>query len=299
MGISRTTALLVLCATAALILASPHSPVVAQERLTPGFTQTFALGSKSLTIVRGDSNSNCGDCADGEEEVLIEGRLLLEDAIVNPRRRYTGAEADAVVLELNNAGNGFGCRTRYAIAWVSKAGAFGATEPFYDGCWENPDFIVTPGQIVVRFPPWIRRDGLIYRWTFKGGLEAPAIEEFAPDLERDWGWLPERSDGADIFENAGVYAAFKVVLGRNFEEFRTYFDRYSSTETIGDGVIVGAAATRTWDSAVFAIDAKRERVFAAMPSSQGWRFYPNESEWPIGLKSQLAAKFPSETRGFE
>jgi hypothetical protein len=257
------------------------------------------LGSKSMTIVRGDNNGDCGDCADGEDEVFIDDRLLLQDAIISPRRRYADAAVDAVVLELNNAGNGFGCITRYAIAWVSKAGEFGATDAFYNGCWENPDFIITPGQIIVRFPPWIRRDGLIYRWTFKGGLEAPAVEEFAPDLQKDWGWLPEGSDELDIFRNAGVYAAFKTVLGSDFEEFRGYFDRYSGTEIIADGVIVGAAASRDWGSTVFAIDRKHERVFAAMPAHEGWRFYPNESEWPIDLKSQLAAKYPWETGGFK
>ncbi len=267
---------------------------IAQESQA-GLVMAFPLGSKTVTIVRGSNNFDCDDC---QATASVDGRVLAVDAGVYPRRRYTDAEVDAVVLELNNLGSGLGCVTRYTIAWVSKAGAFGTTAPFYDKCYEDPDFIITPGQIIVRFPPWIRRDGLIYRWTFKGGLEAPAVEECAPDLHKDWDWLREGFDEWDVFENAGVYSAFKIVLGPDFEEFRTYFDRNLGMETIADDVIIGAASTRLWDPIVFAIDPKRERVFAAIPAREGWRFYPDEAEWPAGLKSQLAAKFPQETEGF-
>jgi len=257
--------------------------------------QTLALGGKIVTIVRGSNNFDCDDC---RATATIDGKVVAVDAGVYPRRLYSDAQVDAVVLELNNLGSGLGCVTRYAIAWVSKAGEFGATEPFYDKCYENPDFILTPGQINVRFPPSIRRDGLIYRWTFEGGLEAPAIEEFAPDLHKDWNWLGFGFDGWDIFENVGVYSAFKTVLGPDFEEFRTYFDRDLGIKTIDNGMIIGAAAMRLWDPIVFAIDPKRERVFA-IPARAGWHFYPNEAEWPVDLKSQLAAEFPWETEGFK
>jgi hypothetical protein len=291
------------CAVAvacAFALALPLSHAAGEESKA-GLVQTLALGGKTLKIVRGDSDLDCGDCAYGEDEVSIDGRILLEDAIVSPRRTYADAEVDAVVLELNNGGNGGGCITRYAIVWVTKSGAVGTTNPFYDECDEYPDFIVVPGEIIVRFAPNIRRDGSIYRWTSKGGLEAPVVEEFAPDLGKDWDWLGFGFDRWDIFENAGVYGAIKTVLGPNFEPFRTCFDRSSDLKTIGDDLIFGAAdGDYTSRQVVFAIAPKQERVFVAMRlEDRRWRFYPAESDWPKNLKSQLAARYPSETGGFK
>jgi len=291
---------LALAVVCTLVLALPLSHATGEESKA-GLVQTLALGGKTLTIVRGDSDLDCGDCAYGEDEVSIDGLILLEDAIISPRRTYADADVDAVVLELNNGGNGGGCITRYAIVWVTRSGEVRATDPFYDECYEYPDIIVVPGEIIVRFAPNIRRDGSIYRWTSKGGLEAPVVEEFAPDLNEEWGWLGFGFDGWDIFENAGVYGAFKAVLGRDFERFRTCFDRGGDVKTMGDGVIIGAAdGDYTSRKVVFAIAPKQERVFVAMRlEDRHWRFYPAETDWPKNLKSRLAAEYPWETQGFE
>jgi len=268
------------------------------EESQAGLVMAVPLGSKTLAILRGSNNFDCDHC---QATATIDGQVVAVDASVKPRRLYGDAEVDAVVLELNNLGNGGGCVTQYAIAWVTKLGEIGATDPFYDHCYEDPDIIVVPGEITVRFAPSIRRDGLVYRWTLKNGLAPPIIEKFSPDLNKDWDWLGFGFDGWDIFENAAVYEAFKTILGSDFDRFRTCFDRGSDLKVLGDGMVIGAAdGDYTARQTVFAVDPEQKPVFVALRlEDRRWRFFPDRSEWPNALRASIADEFPQWASPFE
>lgn len=243
--------------------------------------QSVKLGGKSLEMTTTD---------DSRMRATIDGETLEEDAFMEVEASFDAGTSGAAVLLVSDGGNG--CPGNYVVIAVDDKGKATVTEPF-GTCADTAEASADKGVLTVRFPPIGGRDGTVYHWSFATGLESPATEPFRPKPGTSW------SNANDLIgrypwealDNADVYAAFKTLLGADFDTFTNYFGKGDAMDATPEGVIVGDCFDDSAEDStnlLIGIDPANRRVFAAMQDGgEAPRLYPPREQWPASLQDKL------------
>ncbi|WP_395020386.1 hypothetical protein [Dongia sp.] len=258
-----------------LCLLAVATPVLAQQD-----QPAIKLGGKTLELA-----------TTGEQrmQAKIDGEILEEDAFIEVETSFDDGSRGAAVLLVSDGGNG--CPGNYVVISVDDGKAV-ATDPF-GTCSDNAEASADQGIITVRFPPIGGRDGTVYHWSFAKGLEPPAAEPFQPKPGTSWananaliGKYPW-----EALDNADVLAAFKALLGPDYETFTNYFGKGDPMDATPEGVIVGDCFDDSAEDStnlLIGIDPTGKRVFVAMQDGgEAPRLYPAQEQWPASLQEQL------------
>jgi len=241
------------------------------------------LGEKTLEFVTTDES---------RMQARIDGEILEEDAYMEVESSFDDGKKGAAVLLVSDGGNG--CPGNYVVLSVDEDGKAATTEPF-GTCADNAETKAENGILTVRFPPVGGRDGSIYRWSFAKGLEQPEAEPFQPKPGTSWananaliGRYPW-----EALDNADVLAAFKALLGADYNTFTSYFGKGDPMDATSEGVIVGDCFDDSAEDStnlLIGIDPANRRVFAAMQDGgEAPRLYPAQDQWPASLREKLKA----------
>jgi hypothetical protein len=259
---------LVLVATAGFARAQQSQPPV-------------KLGGKTLELATTDES---------RMQAKIDGAILEEDAYLEVEASFDDGKQGAAVLLASDGGNG--CPGNYVVISVDAEENAAATEPF-GTCSDNAETRAENGVITVRFPPIGGRDGSVYRWSFAKGLAEPVAEPFRPKPGTSWananaliGRYPW-----EALDNADVLAAFKALLGQDYDTFTDYFGKGDPMDATAEGVIVGDCFDDSAEDStnlLIGIDPASRKVFAAMQDGgEAPRLYPAEDQWPASLQEKL------------
>jgi len=239
------------------------------------------LGGKGLELVT---------TPESRMQVKIDGEIVEEDAYIELQASFDAGAKGAAVFLVSDGGNG--CPGNYVVISVGEDGKAVATEPF-GTCADNAETKAENGIITVRFPPIGGRDGAVYHWSFAKGLEPPAAEPFQPKPGTGWananaliGKYPW-----EALDNADVLAAFKTLLGPDYETFTNYFGKGDPMDATPEGVIVGDCFDDSAEDStnlLIGIDPVSKKVFAAMQDGgEAPRLYPAKEQWPASLQDKL------------
>jgi hypothetical protein len=241
---------------------------------------TVKLGGKQLELATTDES---------RMQAKIDGEILEEDAYIEVETSFDDGKQGAAVLLVSDGGNG--CPGNYVVISVDD-GKAAATEPF-GTCSDNAEAKAENGVITVRFPPIGGRDGTVYRWSFAKGLEPPAAEAFQPKPGTGWANANELIGKYpwEALDNADVLAAFKALLGPDYETFTNYFGKGDPMDATPEGVIVGDCFDDSAEDStnlLIGIDPANKKVFAAMQDGgEAPRLYPAKEQWPASLQDKL------------
>jgi hypothetical protein len=239
------------------------------------------LGGKSLELVTTDES---------RMQAKIDGKIMEEDAYLEVEASFDDGKQGAVVLLASNGGNG--CPGNYVVISVDADENAAATEPF-GTCADNAETRADNGVITVRFPPIGGRDGSVYHWSFAKGLEEPVAEPFKPKPGTSWDNANELIGKYpwEALDNADVLAAFKALLGQDYDTFTNYFGKGDSMDATAEGIIVGDCFDDSAEDStnlLIGIDPANRQVFAAMQDGgEAPRLYPAEDQWPVSLREKL------------
>jgi hypothetical protein len=239
------------------------------------------LGGKPLELVT---------TSESRMQAKIDGKILEEDAFIEVENAFDDGKTGAAVLLVSDGGNG--CPGNYVVVSVDAEGKATATDPF-GTCSDNAETSADKGVITVRFPPIGGRDGTVYHWSFAKGLEQPVAEPFQPKPGTGWananaliGKYPW-----EALDNADVLAAFKALLGPDYNTFTSYFGKGDAMDATAEGVIVGDCFDDSAEDStnlLIGIDPTNRRVFAAMQDGgEAPRLYPPKEQWPASLQDKL------------
>jgi len=239
------------------------------------------LGTKTLELTSTDES---------RMQAKIDGEILEEDAFIEVETSFDDGKKGAAVLLVSDGGNG--CPGNYVVVSVDEAGKPATTEPF-GTCSDTAEASAAQGKVTVRFPPIGGRDGTVYHWSFAKGLEPPVAEAFQPKPGTSWananaliGKYPW-----EALDNADVLAAFKTLLGADYNTFTNYFGKGDPMDATPEGVIVGDCFDDSAEDStnlLIAIDLANKRVFAAMQDgAEAPRLYPAKEQWPASLQDKL------------
>jgi hypothetical protein len=262
-------------AVAPLLCILAAMPALAQQGQS-----TITLGGKALELV-----------TTGEQrmQLKIDGEILEEDAYIEVESSFDDGSRGAAVMLVSDGGNG--CPGNYVVIAVADGKAT-ATEPF-GTCSDNAETAAQNGVITVRFPPIGGRDGTVYRWSFAKGLEEPVAEAFQPKPGTGWANANELIGKYpwEALDNADALAAFKSLLGPDFNTFTSYFGKGDPMDATPEGIIVGDCFDDSAEDSthlLIGIDPSGKRVFVALQDGgEAPRFYPAEDQWPESLKAKL------------
>jgi hypothetical protein len=239
------------------------------------------LGGKPLELVTTDES---------RMQAKIDGEILEEDAFIEVETSIDDGKKGAAVLLVSDGGNG--CPGNYVVISVDEAGKAAATDPF-GTCADNAQTSAEKDTLTVRFPPIGGRDGTVYHWSFAKGLEPPVAEAFQPKPGTSWdnanaliGKYPW-----EALDNADVLAAFKALLGPDYNTFTSYFGKGDAMDATPEGVIVGDCFDDSAEDStnlLIGIDPANRKVFAAMQDGgEAPRLYPARDQWPASLQDKL------------
>ena len=261
------------------------SPILAvigpgDARADPG-QSSAKLGGKTLELATS---------GESRMQAKIDGEILEEDAFIEIENSLDDGKTGAAVLLVSDGGNG--CPGNYVVISVDEQGKAAATEPF-GTCSDNAETRAEQGAITVRFPPIGGRDGTVYRWSFAKGLEQPAAEAFQPKPGTGWANANELIGKYpwEALDNADVLAAFKTLLGSDYNTFTSYFGKGDPMDSTAEGVIVGDCFDDSAEDStnlLIGIDPAGKKVFAAMQDGgEAPRLYPPKEQWPASLQDKL------------
>jgi len=243
--------------------------------------QSVKLGGKTMELVT---------TGDARTQAKIDGEVVEEDVYIEVETAFDDGTVGAAVLLVSDGGNG--CPGNYVVVSVDDKGKAVATDPF-GTCSDTAETSTDKGIITVRFPPLGGRDGTVYRWSFAKGLEQPVAEPFQPKPATSW------SNANDLIgkypwealDNADVYAAFKTLLGPDFQTFTDYFGKGDAMDATAEGVIVGDCFDDSAEDStnlLIGIDPANHKVYAAMQDGgEAPRLYPPMEQWPASLQEKL------------
>jgi hypothetical protein len=239
------------------------------------------LGDKTLELVT---------TGESRMQAKIDGEILEEDAFIEIEASFDDGKQGAAVLLVSDGGNG--CPGNYVVISMDEAGKATATDPF-GTCSDNAETSADKDTITVRFPPIGGRDGTIYHWSFAKGLEQPVSEAFQPKPGTSWANANELIGKYpwEALDNADVLAAFKALLGPDYNTFTNYFGKGDAMDATAEGVIVGDCFDDSAEDStnlLIGIDPANRRVFAAMQDGgEAPRLYPAQDHWPASLQDKL------------
>jgi hypothetical protein len=124
-------------------------------------------------------------------------------------------------------------------------------------------------------------------------LEEPVAEAFQPKAGPSWANANELIGKYpwEALDNADVLAAFKALLGPDYNTFTNYFGKGDAMDATAEGVIVGDCFDDSAEDStnlLIGIDPANRRVFAAMQDGgEAPRFYPAKEQWPASLQDKL------------
>jgi hypothetical protein len=244
-------------------------------------TESVKLGSKTLELTTTDATRS---------QAKIDDRVVAENAYLEVETSFSDGNRGAAVLLTSDGGNG--CPGNYVVVSVDADGNVNTTDPF-GTCSDNAEASNANDTLTIRFAPTGGRDGSSYRWSFDKGLEGPTPEVFHPKAGTSW------ADAGDLLgkypwesmDNADVYAAFKTLLGDDFDTFTNYFGKGDQMDATSDGIIVGDC----WDdgaeessAVLIGIDPEKHAVYVALQDGEDApRLYPDKSQWPASLQDRL------------
>jgi hypothetical protein len=272
MMLARTTVLL----SFLLALCGSAGGAIAQQAQAP-----VKLGAKTMELVT---------TGESRMQAKVDGEILEEDAFIEVETSFEDGKRGAAVLLVSDGGNG--CPGNYVVVSVDDEGKAAATEPF-GTCSDTAETSADQGTITVRFAPIGGRDGTVYHWSFAKGLEPPAAEPFQPKPGTSWANANELIGRYpwEALDNADVLAAFKALLGPDYNTFTNYFGKGDPMDATPEGVIVGDCFDDSAEDStnlLIAIDPAGKRVFAAMQDgSEAPRLYPAKEQWPASLQDKL------------
>jgi hypothetical protein len=250
----------------------------------PAFAQqdqpATKLGGKVLELATTDEQ---------RMQAKIDGEILEEDAYIEVEASFDDGKQGAAVLLVSDGGNG--CPGNYVVVAVDD-GKASATDPF-GTCADNAEAKAENGAITVRFPPIGGRDGTVYHWSFAKGLAQPAAEPFQPKPGTGWANANDLIGKYpwEALDNADVLAAFKTLLGADYETFTSYFGKGDPMDATAEGIIVGDCFDDSAEDSthlLIGIDPMGRRVFAAMQDGgEAPRLYPAKEQWPASLQDKL------------
>jgi hypothetical protein len=259
-----------------LALIAARNPAPAQQS-----PSSVTLGGKTLELVTTDES---------RMQAKVDGEILEEDAFIEVETSFDNGKSGAAVLLVSDGGNG--CPGNYVVISVDEAGKAVATDPF-GTCSDNAETSADKGVITVRFPPIGGRDGTVYHWSFAKGLEQPIAEAFQPKPGTSWANANELIGRYpwEALDNADVLAAFKALLGPDYDTFTNYFGKGDPMDATPEGVIVGDCFDDSAEDStnlLIAIDPANQRVFTAMQDGgEAPRLYPPMDQWPASLQEKL------------
>jgi hypothetical protein len=239
------------------------------------------LGGKPLELATTDES---------RMQAKIDGEILEEDAFIEIETSFDDGKQGAAVLLVSDGGNG--CPGNYVVIAVDADGKATVTDPF-GTCSDSAETSADKGIITVRFPPIGGRDGTVYHWSFAKGLEEPVAEAFQPKAGTSWANANELIGKYpwEALDNADVLAAFKALLGPDYNTFTNYFGKGDAMDATAEGVIVGDCFDDSAEDStnlLIGIDPANRRVFAAMQDGgEAPRFYPAKEQWPASLQDKL------------
>ena len=243
--------------------------------------QTVKLGGKTIEFAT---------TADSRMQAKIDGEVLEEDAYIEVEASFNAGDKGAAVLLVSDGGNG--CPGNYVVLSVDDKGQAAVTDPF-GTCSDTAEASADKGIITVRFAPIGGRDGTIYHWSFAKGLEPALAEPFQPKPGTNWANANDLIGKYpwEALDNADVLAAFKTLLGPDFNTFTAYFGKGDPMDATADGVIVGDCFDDSAEDStnlLVGIDPATKQVFAAMQDGgEAPRLYPAKEQWPAGLADKL------------
>jgi hypothetical protein len=243
--------------------------------------QSVKLGGKTLELAT---------TGESRMQAKIEGEILEEDVFIEVETSFDDGKSGAAVLLVSDGGNG--CPGNYVVISVDEAGKAAATEPF-GTCSDNAETRTDKGTVTVRFPPIGGRDGTVYRWSFAKGLEQPVAEPFQPKAGTSWANANELIGKYpwEALDNADVLAAFRALLGPDYETFTNYFGKGDPMDATAEGVVVGDCFDDSAEDStnlLIGIDPASKKVFAAMQDgAEAPRLYPAKDQWPASLQEKL------------
>jgi hypothetical protein len=264
-----------ICLAPLLCILATAMPAFAQQA-QPAIT----LGGKAVELVT---------TGESRMQAKIDGEIVEEDAYIEVEASFDDGKQGAAVLLVSDGGNG--CPGNYVVISVDDGKAT-ATDPF-GTCSDNAEAKAEGGIISVRFPPIGGRDGTIYRWSFAKGLEQPVAEAFQPKPGTGWADANELIGKYpwEALDNADVLAAFKTLLGSDYDTFTNYFGKGDPMDATPEGVIVGDCFDDSAEDStnlLIGIDPTSKRVFAAMQDGgEAPRLYPPMEQWPASLQDKL------------
>jgi hypothetical protein len=263
------------CLAPLLCILTFAAPAIAQQA-----QPAVKLGGKDLELLTTDES---------RMQAKIDGEIIEEDAYIEVETSFDDGKQGAAVLLVSDGGNG--CPGNYVVISVDDGKAT-ATEPF-GTCSDNAEAKAANGIITVRFPPIGGRDGTVYRWSFAKGLEPPVAEAFQPKPGTGWANANELIGKYpwEALDNADVLAAFKTLLGSDYETFTNYFGKGDPMDATAEGVIVGDCFDDSAEDStnlLIGIDPTNRKVFAAMQDgAEAPRLYPAREQWPASLQDKL------------
>jgi hypothetical protein len=262
-----------------LLLMAGIAPARADQ--TAQVQRTVEIGSKKMEIVTTSENRT---------QARIDGEMVEEDAFIEVEASFSDGEAGAAVLLVSDGGNG--CPGNYVVVSVDKKGKVADTDPF-GTCSDTAETSAKDGVITVRFPPTGGRDGTVYRWSFAQGLEDPVTEPFKPKPGTSWATANDLIGKYpwEALDNADVYAAYRDLLGADFQTFTDYFGTGDQMGTTEDGIIVGECFDDSAEDStevLIGIDPVNRKVYAAMQDGEEEpTLYPPKAQWPASLLAKL------------
>jgi hypothetical protein len=243
--------------------------------------QTVDIGNKKLELVT---------TADGRTKAKIDDQTVEEDAFIQVGASFSDGDAGAVVLLVSDGGNG--CPGNYVVVSVDADGKVTTTDPF-GTCADTAETSAANGVITIRFVPTGGQDGITYRWSFQKGLEDPITEPFKPKAGTSWETANDLIGKYpwEALDNADVYAAYRALLGADFQTFTDYFGTGDQMGVTEDGIIVGECFDDSAEDStelLIGIDPKTRKVYAAMQDgNETPRLYPPQDQWPASLQAKL------------
>jgi hypothetical protein len=244
-------------------------------------TQSVKLGGKTLEITTTDATRS---------QAKIDDKVVAENAFLEVETSFSDDNRGAAVLLTSDGGNG--CPGNYLVVSVDADGKVAVTDPF-GTCSDTAEASNANDTLTVRFAPTGGRDGSNYRWSFDKGVEGPTPEAFHPKAGTSWanagdllGKYPWES-----MDNADVYAAFKTLLGDDFDTFTNYFGKADQMDATSDGIIVGDCWDDTAEEStavLIGVDPAKHAVYVALrDGDDAPRLYPDKGQWPASLQEKL------------
>jgi hypothetical protein len=271
-----TSAVLAMALAFTVLQTGPGTSASADDR-----RQSVKLGNKTLELTTTEAMRS---------QAKIDDKIVAENAYLEIETAFSDGNRGAAVLLTSEGSNG--CPGNYMVVSVDAEGNVNATDPF-GTCSDTAEASHADDTLTVRFVPTGGRDGSSYRWSFDKGLEGPIPEAFRPKAGTSW------ADANDLLgkypwesmDNADVYAAFKALLGGDFDTFTSYFGKGDQMDATSDGIIVGDC----WDDSaeesaavLIGIDPAKHAVYVALQDgTDAPRLYPDKSQWPASLQDRL------------